>query len=485
MSTDGTEHVAVAVAVTGDGPNALAASVRRNSWIEIICAVAAFVILCIVALSVKSQFVEPDDYTYQASIVAASHGEFFALTPSQVTAIALETKPKIPWQFVEVSGGRWISEKNPGYPFLALPFQWLGIIRLAPLCYGALACLGLFVGARRWLGRFGGATTVGLYCLSGAALYYAWRDFMPTFTEASLIAAGAGTLLWVLLAEEAPPRRRVWLGLLGFVALELAVFVRYSDILLLACVALAVLAAKWLRPASVPPGALRWWLGSVALSLAGIGLYNGLVYGGPFNTGYAPGEVDFGFSYIATNLRYTPAHVIDAMPVLVLGVAGLVCVITRWAQLRRTPGEVSVAAHRDLAIGVVLAVSWFILWGLYAAYSWTANPGLATLQVARFYVSPLGLIALLGAWPLVRLASRPRVAVTISTAAVLTVFGLGVWSYSVMQQPLSNSVVGVNPCAGLTNCKSNLAPAHPTVQPANPINNQSNSSSGTSSKSHG
>jgi len=44
------------------------------------------------------------------------------------------------------------------------------------------------------------AAAVGLYCSSGAAILFAWRDYMPTFTEASLIAAGTGALLWVVLA---------------------------------------------------------------------------------------------------------------------------------------------------------------------------------------------------------------------------------------------------------------------------------------------
>ena len=86
--------------------------------------------------------------------------------------------------WVRLRGRRWISEKDPGYPFLAAPFQLLGIIRLAPLFYGALGCLGLFVGARRWLGRFGGAAAVGLFCSSGAALLFAWQDYWPTFTDA-------------------------------------------------------------------------------------------------------------------------------------------------------------------------------------------------------------------------------------------------------------------------------------------------------------
>ena len=181
------------------------------------------------------------------------------------------------------SGGRWISEKDPGYPFLAAPFQALGIIRLAPLFYGALGCLGLFFGARRWLGRYGGAAAVGLFCSSGAALLFAWRDYMPTFTDASLIAAGTGALLWAVLAAEATVRRRTWVGLAGFAALEAAVFVRYTDIVVLGCAVVAVVAAWKLR--AVPAAALGWWLGSVAVSGAAVALFDDLVYGGPLSPG--------------------------------------------------------------------------------------------------------------------------------------------------------------------------------------------------------
>ncbi len=159
---------------------------------------------------------------------------------------------QVPNQWVELADGRYISEKDPGYPFLAAPFQALGIIRWAPLFYGALACLGLFIGARRWLGRFGGLAAVGLYCSSGAALVFAWRDYMPTFTDASLIAAGSGTLLWAVLATEASSRRRTWAGLAGFVALEIATFVRYTDIVILGCAVVAVIVAWRLRAARLP-----------------------------------------------------------------------------------------------------------------------------------------------------------------------------------------------------------------------------------------
>src|SRR5258708_31151359 len=124
-----------------------------------------------------------------------TEGDFVNLARGQVNALAgkLGDGMGVPPQWVELASGRYISEKDPGYPFLAAPFQALGIIRWAPLFYGALACLGLFVGARRWLGRWGGLAAVGLYCSSGAALLFAWREYIPTFTDAPLIAAAART----------------------------------------------------------------------------------------------------------------------------------------------------------------------------------------------------------------------------------------------------------------------------------------------------
>ena len=249
-----------------------------RSRIEILLAVAAFAVLCVVALSFAPILMEPDDFAYNASIIAITHGHFLSLSAAQVQALLPHltafpgdlrfaggpgaaggpggTAPPV-IQWVQLSGGRWISEKDPGYPFLAAPFQLFGIMRLAPLFYGALGCAGLYVGARRWLGPFGGTVAVALFCSSGAALFFAWRDYMPTFTEASLIAAGTGALLWAVLAAEVSVGRRTWAGLAGFVAVEAAVFVRYTDVVVLGCAVVAVAATWRLRPAKLPTAAVR------------------------------------------------------------------------------------------------------------------------------------------------------------------------------------------------------------------------------------
>ena len=449
--------------VPASGQALPAARVRvRRAHAETFAALAAFAVLCVLVLSVASRLVEPDDYAYRASIVAITQGHFLTLSTAQVDRLAVQLPapgggpvaadpsgtgpvvrgpvgsgqvaggPGVIPQWVQLPDGRWISEKDPGYPFLAAPFQAAGVIRLAPLFYGALGCLGLFFGARRWLGRYGGVAAVVLFCSSGAALLFAWRDYMPTFTDASLIAAGTGALLWAVLAADATARRRTWVGLAGFTALEVAVFVRYTDIVVLGCAVVAVAAAAKLR--AVPAAALGWWLGSVAVSGASVALFDDLVYGGPLRSGYRPGEISFSLRAVLPNLRYMPAHLIQAMPMLVLGLAALAWIAGRRVRLRSAGEERAAPARRDLAVGLALAASWFSVWGLYAAYSWTAVPFVSTLQSARFYVPAIGAISLLGSWLVTRLPRRASLAAVTSAAVAAAIFGLGAWSFTVMRE---------------------------------------------------
>jgi hypothetical protein len=407
----------------------------RLAWAEATLAVAAFAALCVVVLSVAPQAAEPDDGAYRASIVAMTEGHFLTLSTAQAETLARklgDNPAEPPNQWVELANGRYISEKDPGYPFLAAPFQALGIIRWSQLFYGALACIGLFVGARRWLGRFGGLAAVGLYCSSGAALAFAWRDYMPTFTDASLVAAGSGLLLWAILATEAG-LRRTWAGLAGFAAIELATFVRYTNVVILGCAVVTVIMAWRLRVARLPLRTLCWWLASVAVFGAGVASFDDLVYGGPLTTGYQRGEVTFGLGAIGPNLRIMPAHLLQAMPMLVLGLIALAWIIVRWFVLRRADGEAGAAARRDLWVGLTLAASWFAIWGLYSTYTWTTDPTSVTVQVVRFYVPAVGAIALLGAWLVTRIPSRGWPAGLTSTAAVIAaLFVAGVWAFHAM-----------------------------------------------------
>ena len=419
------------------GPDAASDAVRdvRMRTIEAVFAAVAFAVLCVVVLSVGPGTAEPDDGAYRASIVAMTDGHFLTLTIAQAESLArkLGDNPAAPPnQWVQLPDGRYLSEKDPGYPFLAAPFQALGIIRWAPLFFGALACLGLFVGARRWIGRFGGAAAVGLYCSSGAALAFAWRDYMPTFTDASLVAAGSGVLLWAVLATEAGTPRRTWTGLAGFVALELATFVRYTNVVVLGCAVVTVIVAWRWGAVRLPARSLCWWLASAVIFGAGVAVFDDRVYGGPVRTGYQPGEVMFSLSAIGSNLRLMPQHLIKALPVMVFGLVALAWMVVRGFVLRHVDSAAGTAARRVLWVGLPLAASWFALWGLYFAYTWTTDPTSVSVQVVRFYVPAMGAISLLGAWLVTRVDGQSWRAGLVTTAAVAVLFGLGVWSFHAM-----------------------------------------------------
>jgi hypothetical protein len=268
-------------------------------------------------------------------------------------------------------------------------------------------------------------------------MLFAWRIYIPTFTEASLIAAGSGLLLWAVLATEAGSSWCTWTGLAGFIALELATFVRYTNIVILGCAVVAVTVAWWLRAARLPLRTLGWWLGSVAVFGAGVALFDDLVYGGPLTTGYAPGEITFSLDAIGPNLRIIPPHLMQAMPMLVLGLVALVWIIVRWVVLRGSGSQADIAARRDLWVGLALAASWFAIWGLYAAYTWTADEStnastMLTLTVIRFYLPALGAISLLGAWLVTRVPGRAWVAGLTTAAVIIALFVQGVSSFHVM-----------------------------------------------------
>lgn len=423
------------------GPVSRIAQVPRQLSPDILLAIVAFVGLCIAVLMRAPQLLEPDDYADRAAIVALSHGHIL-LSNAQYLALEHQlgsaTSSAGPGghgaiqQWDHLANGLWISEKNPGYPFLAVPFQWLGALRLAPLFYGLLGCIGLWFGARRWLGRWGGAFAVVLYCSSGAALAFAWRATMETFTDASLVSAGAGALLWTLLAADAAQRRRCLVGLAGILALVAATFARYTDVIALGVAVLAIIAVA--RRVGITWRTLQLWTTGLVVSGAGILAFNQYAYGAWDKTGYAAGEITFSPSALSPNLRHMPAHLVQAMPMLLLGLIAVGWIAVRAATATRTADPAARAARRrDAVVAGVVGAGWLGFWGLYLCYTWTAQMAAqsgSAIHVIRFYLPALGLIALLGAWLLARLARlRMRLGAWSVAAVLVALVVAGGWSY--------------------------------------------------------
>jgi hypothetical protein len=245
-----------------------------------------------------------------------------------------------------------------------------------------------------------------LFCSSGAAISFAWRATMPTFTGASLVAAGTGALLWTLLATEASGRRRTVVGLLAFLALEGATFIRFTDGVILLVAVIAVLLAR--RAARLSPRMLACWSASLVGFVALVAAYDAVIYGGVTKTGYAAGVITFSLDALLPNLKNMPVHLVSSMPVVVLAAVAVVWIAVRAIRGRRGSVDHSLRSvcRRNAAVGAALCASWIGIYGLYLAYDWTVSLAGGqgnTTQVIRFYVPALAALALLGAWLITRL----------------------------------------------------------------------------------
>ena len=422
----------------------------------------AFVVAFALAVLIPAAaMLEPDDYAYRAAIEALRHGHLW-LSNSQYQDLAthlssLDGGGQGIQQWVQRTDGTWISEKNPGYPFLAVPFAWLHVTRLVPVFYGALASIALYLGARRWIGSWGGALAVGLFLSSGAALSFGWRATMPTFTDASLIGIGLGLLLWSLLADDRSGRRRTSVSLTGLLALDLAVFCRYTDVIVLGLVLVLLTVVSLLRREFIPRRRLAILLGSQVLVGLGIMAFNAAVYGGATKTGYSAGEITFSLGALSGNLSVMPMPLLKSMPMIVLGVVAIVLAIGLWVRRRRGHAGEGRSASRDLAIVLGLTALWLGVFVLYGFYNWTAQVGgihagppgglggaahaigghlspmpqsgigqgggpmggSNDIHLIRFYVPALAPLALLGAFVLAKIPRKLGFAVL----ALLVVFG--------------------------------------------------------------
>ncbi len=210
---------------------------------------------------------------------------------------------------------------------------------------------------------------------------------------------------------------------------------------------MAVLAiAALARRVGITWRTLQIWTAGLALAGAGILAFNHYAYGAWDKTGYASGEITFSLSALSPNVQHMPAHLVLAMPMLLLGLIAVGWIAVRAIAARRVAD--SAARRRDAVIGGVLGIGWLGVWGLYLCYNWTAQMSAqsgSAIHVIRFYLPALGLIALLAAWLLVRLTRmRGRVG-TWSVAAILVALVIaGGWSY---QNLLTNSA-GTAPSPG-------------------------------------
>jgi hypothetical protein len=193
-------------------------------------------------------------------------------------------------------------------------------------------------------------------------------------------------------------------------AIEGAVFIRYTDVAELVVAVAAVIV--YYRRARFSVAMVATWLGSVVLFGAFDLAFNAWAYGSATSTGYDAGEITFSFSAFWPNLKLMPAQLSSSMPVWIVAAIAVLWIVTRWVRRRHSTTLARVEAQRDFAVAGALVVGWLAMWILYFTYTWTAQMagngpggGSDTVHLIRFYLPVLGLIVLLATWLLSKLTA--------------------------------------------------------------------------------
>jgi hypothetical protein len=388
---------------------------------ETLATITAWALFC-VTLSTKTPILfEADDYAYRASIIALKNG-LIVLSQTQYTHLNSLLKGRGVvgiYQWTHLTNGNWISQKNPGFPFLAEPFYLIGNLRLLPAFYALLAVLGIFLGARKWLGSGGGFVASVCFLFTGASLTYGYRVTMPTFTEACLIGCGLGLLIWSSLAESSSQSKNI-VSCVAFALLGCAVFSRYTNAVIYVGVLVVLLVVS--NKFGFSRRAVVNWLAITGLLAIGILEFNHRFYGGWLNTGYSGQKFSTSLANYPENVTQIPIFLVEAMPVVLIAIWAGIHIFRRSKRRLMAP---SATVDNDRMFAILLVVSTALLWALYFGYNRTAVTlySTAAIHVVRFYVPALAPLALLAAWQLMKLNIKWRVGILV--LLVVTSF----WSF--------------------------------------------------------
>jgi hypothetical protein len=388
---------------------------------EVLATITAWALFCVTLTSKTPILFEADDYAYRASIMALKNG-LIVLSQAQYTHLNNLLKGNAVvgiYQWTHLANGNWISQKNPGFPFLAEPFYLLGNLRLIPAFYALLAVGGIFLGARRWLGSGGGLVASVCFLFTGASLTYGYRITMPTFTEACLIGCALGLIIWSALAEQGSKAQTIGSST-AFFLLGCAVFSRYTNAVIYFGVLVVLLV--WRKKFGFTIRSVANWLSITGLFLIGILEFDHHFYGGWLSTGYSGQQFSSSLANFPKNISQIPAFLVEAMPVLLIAIWAGIHIARRSKRKLASPSD---TIATDRMIGLILSVCIVLPWALYFGYNRTAITldSTAAVHVVRFYVPALAPLALLAAWQLMKLNIKWRVGILV--LLVVTSF----WSF--------------------------------------------------------
>ena len=271
----------------------------------------------------------------------------------------------------------------PGFPLLLAMPQWLGLpdFYLLPLL-SALGVLLIYVLGRllfdRWVGLLGAA----IVALTPG--YLEWSSAFWADWPGACYMLGAMVAYVAAWRQETRPRRLVFCAGAGALVVG-AIFIKYSNVLVLGpMLAYAVLTQ---RKAMFGHAANWLFVAVIVLGLSGLGIYNQVLHGSPFETHYSASRSGFDFPIFGLSYALGPSPVGGYA---LRGMAETLWKNFSWLLLLAALGLARGTRESVTLLGGLLLV----FGGLFGIYAW------APVQVnARFLLplfAPIGLFAARG-----------------------------------------------------------------------------------------
>jgi hypothetical protein len=268
-------------------------AVMHWRWSAVLCRLLACLVLALVVVLTlttpqpRRQLRMPDPWAYMFAIENFAQGRW-VITDDEVAAGRMQARLRGGHltQYVNVGPDRWALEKAPGFPLMAVLFQWLGFPQLTNAALALIAAAALYALMSLSYDEGLACASVALFLLTPMSLVAQHDVWMDTFASGAVPLIGGAFYFLYLRRPEG--RTGPVLALAAGLVLGWSAVVRLTNALLVVLCGLHLAVTAWRaerrRPALAAVGTFA--LGA-ALALGVLAAYNLVVFGRLFDVGYA------------------------------------------------------------------------------------------------------------------------------------------------------------------------------------------------------
>jgi len=418
-----------------------------RAWLYRAITALGVVLALLLVTIVPQKMQEPDDWAYYYAAENFSHGRLVvdsALHDLQVSQ-AYKDGGELN-QYVLVGDDRWAFAEAPGYVFYLLPFYLVHASELGNFLLAAGLVVMTFLLLKRLKNEKTACLGSLLLLFTPVSLAMLQREYTGSFASMAFLGVGGGLYIYYCLRsrEFGPLLAGVVLFLAGL-GLGWGVASSYGNIWVALVFVLHFLITRirlWLKGERRAMVFEVLFLGlGAAIPLAGLLVYQKVVFGSPWSYGYQYSQLPIGFAlgYLRQNLNRVPAALLAGFPLLLVALPALgIMLYQKMAPLAaflrsRRVADVWPELRWDI---LLLLAGWMVgVYALYFTYEWTASTQITSMpfiMAARYYLPATFPLAILSVLLLMRLPLK----LAASVIVLAFMWGATLFAQSALAQPV-------------------------------------------------